>query len=187
MCSTALHVSFDKKQDPAHSMMSRIFCTKKSPHRPNSTSFLYCQRWNKSLKCRGEKKCIWILQEYMSEPAGNYIKKNQQHWLPLLPIYFYDLGFTLRPEVEDVCARVCACTQTGVWSEHVMFLLWKGTRTPHQDNGVWDKAPHSRVPQAGMPETKTKEVPKTRRTKGRHFHAEFQQQSIQSHKDNRIK
>lgn len=45
------------------------FVQKKTP-RPNSTSFLYCQRWNKSLKCREEKneyefyKSIWTsLQE----------------------------------------------------------------------------------------------------------------------------
>lgn len=68
----------------------------------------------------------------MSEPAGNNIKKNQQHWLPLLPIYFYDLGFTLLPEVEDVCARVCAYTQTdsGTGTCHVSTLERYENTTP---------------------------------------------------------
>lgn len=48
----------------------------------------------------------------MSEPTGNNIKKSTtlaSIFADLL--YSYDLGFTLLPEVGDVCTHVCAYTQ----------------------------------------------------------------------------
>lgn len=45
--------------------------------------------------------------------SGNNVKKKpkktQQPRLPLLLIYFYDLGLTLLLEGEGVCTHTCVC------------------------------------------------------------------------------
>lgn len=71
MCRTGFHVSFNKKWNYGHPMMSLVLRILQSPQRPSSTSFCGGRDEINLYNVEKEKKCVQVLPEYMGEPARN--------------------------------------------------------------------------------------------------------------------
>lgn len=96
MCRTGFHVSFNKKWNYGHLMMSLVLRILQSPQRPSSTSFCGGRDEINLSNVEKEKNVYKFFQNIWGSLQGT--GKESTTWFPVFLIYFSDLGFTLLVE-----------------------------------------------------------------------------------------